>query len=113
GRGVRGVTGGKGWRPETSRALQLTILEELGLPYPKARVIHNPSQAPGAAHGLRFPVVVKANIGGSGAGIVRFDTPEALQKAADANAISPGLHSTALRQGNGPRQGGRRLRLQG
>ena len=28
-----------------------------------------------AADGLRFPVVVKANIGGSGAGIVRFDDP--------------------------------------
>ena len=41
---------------------------------PRARVIHHAAQAPAAADGLRFPLVVKPNIGGSGAGIVRFDT---------------------------------------
>src|SRR5262249_26789330 len=110
--GVRVVNGAQAWRTETSKALQLTILEELGLPYPKARVIHHPSQAPGPAHCLRFPLVVKANIGGSGAGIVRFDTPEALQKAADANAISLGIDSTALVQEYVPAQDGRIVRVE-
>jgi biotin carboxylase len=110
--GVRVVNGADAWRTEISKALQLTILEGLGLPYPKARVIHHPSQAPGAAVGLRFPVVVKANIGGSGAGIVRFDTPEALEQAAAANAISLGIDSTALVQEYVPAADGRIVRVE-
>lgn len=110
--GVRVVNGVQAWRTETSKALQLTLLEELGLPYPKARVIHHPSQAPAAAHGLRFPVVVKANIGGSGAGIVRFDSPEALVAAAAAGTISLGIDSTALVQEYVPAADGRIVRVE-
>ena len=54
---------------EFSKARQISLLHRLGLPYPRARVINHPSQAPAAAEGLTFPVIVKPNIGGSGAGI--------------------------------------------
>ena len=47
---------------------------------------------------MRYPVVVKANIGGSGAGIVRYDTPEELQEAVDAGNIDLGIDKTALVQ---------------
>ena len=63
-RGVRVVNGVKAYRSELSKATQLAMLEGLGLGYPKARVIHRASQASAAAEGLRFPVVVKPNIGG-------------------------------------------------
>ena len=79
--GVRVVNGLTAFRTETSKALQLSLLKSLGLPFPAARVINHPDAAPAAATGLRFPIVVKANIGGSGAGIVRFDTPEDLERA--------------------------------
>jgi glutathione synthase/RimK-type ligase-like ATP-grasp enzyme len=95
--GVRVVNGSEAWRTEISKAYQLTLLERLGLPYPKARVIHHSSQAPEAAEGLRFPVVVKPNIGGSGAGIVRFDTAESLERAA-AKGLELGIDQTALVQ---------------
>ncbi len=65
-RGVRVVNGAKAFQSELSKATQLSMLEGLGLGYPKARVIHRASQASEAAEGLRFPVVVKPNIGGSG-----------------------------------------------
>jgi biotin carboxylase len=94
---VRVVNGSEAWRTEISKAYQLTLLEQLRLPYPKARVIHQSAQAPAAAEGLRFPVVVKPNIGGSGAGIVRFDTPESLARAA-AKGIELGIDHTALVQ---------------
>src|SRR5207253_2996852 len=68
-RGVRVVNGYRAFATETSKALQLALLERLGLPYPKARVIHHPTQAPRAAEELRFPVLVKPNIGGSGVGV--------------------------------------------
>jgi len=110
--GVRVINGVEAWRTEISKAYQLTILERLGLPYPRARVIHDPAQAGDAAAGLRFPVVVKPNIGGSGAGIVRFDTPEALTRAAAAGALSLGIDSTALVQEYIPARDGRIVRVE-
>ena len=65
-RGVRVINGLKAFRTELSKAAQLSLLDELGLPYPKARVIHRASQALAATEGLRWPIVVKPNIGGSG-----------------------------------------------
>ncbi len=96
--GVRVVNGLSAFRVETSKALQLSLLKSLGLPFPPARVINHGDEAPAAAEGLRFPVVVKANIGGSGAGIVRFDAPEDLARAAREGRIELGLDQTALVQ---------------
>lgn len=98
GLGVRVVNGVRAYRVETSKALQLALLKQLGLPYPATRVINHPAEAPAASDGLRFPVVVKANIGGSGAGIVRFDTRGDLQHAADSGEIQLGIDQTALVQ---------------
>jgi glutathione synthase/RimK-type ligase-like ATP-grasp enzyme len=61
-------------------------------------VINHASQAPRAAEGLRFPVLVKANIGGSGAGIQRFDTPETLAAASRDGLLDLGVDHTALVQ---------------
>jgi hypothetical protein len=97
--GVRVVNGYQAFVVETSKALQLSLLKRLGLPYPRARVIHRLTQAPAAADGLRFPVVVKPNIGGSGAGIRRFDTLTALTAAArDDGAGALGIDQTGLVQ---------------
>src|SRR5262245_7928844 len=96
--GVPVVNGARAWRHETSKALQLELLETLDLRYPRARVINHAAQAPAAAQGLRFPVVVKANIGGSGAGIVRFETSDALAKAVEQGTIKLGIDQTALVQ---------------
>jgi hypothetical protein len=97
-RGVRIINGLKAFRTELSKAAQLSLLDELGLPYPKARVIHRASQALAATEGLRWPIVVKPNIGGSGAGVKRFDTHESLHAAAEAGELAFGLDSTALVQ---------------
>lgn len=97
-RGVRVINGVKAYRSELSKASQLSLLESLNLPYPKAAVIHRASQAVKATAGLRWPVVVKPNIGGSGAGVTRFDHPEDLQRAAENDELALGLDSTALVQ---------------
>ena len=78
------VNGADVYGLELSKASQLDLLEELGLPYPRARVINDPAQAPAAAAALRFPVLVKANVGGSGAGIVRYDTPAGARRRGGA-----------------------------
>ncbi len=104
--GARVVNGYHAFTVETSKAIQLSLLEGLGLPYPAARVINDASEAPAAAEGLRFPVVVKPNIGGSGAGITRFDSPEELKRAGEAGTIKLGLDNTALVQEYIPAEGG-------
>lgn len=109
-RGLRVINGSRAWRTEISKAGQLSLLSTLGLPAPRARVIHRPDQAPAAAEGLRFPVVVKPNIGGSGAGVRRFDAPESL--AAAAGQLDLGIDSTALVQEFIPAESSRIVRVE-
>ncbi len=109
---VRVINDLAAWRTEISKAAQLTLLETLDLPYPRARVFHRAERAPEAARGLRFPVVTKPNVGGSGAGIIRFETPEALERAAGADELDFGLDGTALVQELIPARGGRIVRVE-
>jgi biotin carboxylase len=96
--GVRVVNGYAAWLTEISKADQLALLQELGLPYPKARAINDPAQAPAAAEGLRFPIAVKPNIGGSGAGVRRFETADELRAEVDAGGLDLGIDGTGLVQ---------------
>ncbi len=111
-RGRRVVNGTKAFRFETSKALQLSLLELLGLPYPKTRVINSPADAVASAQGLRFPVVVKPNIGGSGAGVKCFDNVQQLQESAENGQLDLGLDSTALVQEFIPARGGHIVRVE-
>jgi glutathione synthase/RimK-type ligase-like ATP-grasp enzyme len=96
--GTRVINGRRAFSCEISKARQLTLLAELGLPGPGSRVIHRAADAPAAAEGLRFPVVVKANVGGSGAGIVRYDSLGELIAAARTGTLELGLDRVALVQ---------------
>ena len=110
--GVPVVNGVQAYTNELSKATQLDLLRTLGLPYPKSRVINNPAQALKAAEGLRYPVLVKANVGGSGAGIVKYDTREALQAAVNAGTVDLGVDGTALVQEAAPLRGGHITRVE-
>ncbi len=110
--GTRVVNGTRAFTYEISKALQLTLLADLGLPAPRSRVIHRGADAPAASAGLRFPVVVKANVGGSGAGITRFDSLDELQAAADADFIELGLDDVALVQEFVPARDGHITRVE-
>ncbi len=110
--GVPVVNGSTAFGLEISKARQLTLLEALDLPYPKARVINHASRAAEAAKGLRVPIVVKANVGGSGAGIVRFDALEDLARAAAEERLDFGVDHTALVQEFVPARGGHITRVE-
>ena len=103
--GVPVVNGSTVFRLEISKARQVALLERLGLPVPRTRVVNHPAQLPLAAESLQFPLIVKPNIGGSGAGIQRFDTPAALREAALAGTIPPALDGTLLLQEYHPPRG--------
>ena len=100
------VNGYQAFTYETSKALQLSLLQSLGIKYPKARVVNHVSKLVEAAEGLRFPVVVKANIGGSGAGITKFNSLEDLKREAEKGELSFGVDHVALLQEFVPARGG-------
>ena len=77
------------YRFEKSKALQASLLERLGVNYPRAVVVNHPSQIRKALDRVRFPLVVKANVGGSGAGIVRFDSRDELDASLDQIDLGP------------------------
>ncbi len=110
--GVRVVNGAKAFRYEISKAAQHSLLRSLGLKFLPSRVIHNASQAVAAAEGLRYPVIVKANIGGSGKGIVRFDSREELAAAVEHGQLDLGYDSIALVQEFIPARDGRITRVE-
>ena len=104
--GCRVVNGSRAFTVEISKALQLSVLQSLGLAGPRSRVINHASQAAGATEGLRFPVLLKPNVGGSGAGVVRFEAREQIERAATEGRIELGVDSTALVQEFIPARGG-------
>src|SRR2546426_5499146 len=97
--GVRVINGYDAYVTETSKALQLSLLHHLGLPYPRARVINHPARAPEAAQGFRFPVIVKPNIGGAGGGVPRFEAPPQREGAGGAGALGLGGGPKGLGRG--------------
>jgi glutathione synthase/RimK-type ligase-like ATP-grasp enzyme len=91
------LNGRTAFQMEISKARQCALFARLGVRYPAARVISDPSQAVPAAERLQFPVLVKPNVGGSGAGIQSFSTRKELSEAA-AGGLDLGLDGTALVQ---------------
>ncbi len=110
--GVETINGAGAFALETSKVSQSLLLRRLGLRAPRTRVINHPSQAAKAADGLTFPVVVKPNIGGSGAGIQRFDKPTELEAAAAAGTLDLGIDHTALVQEFLPARDGHIVRVE-
>lgn len=96
--GVRVVNGSRAFDYETSKALQLSLFAALGVEYPRTRVVNSLDEVRDAARALTFPVVVKPNIGGRGAGIVRFETADDLEYALQTGLVELGIDSTALVQ---------------
>ncbi|MGH3114820.1 MAG: ATP-grasp domain-containing protein [Gaiellaceae bacterium] len=96
--GAAVLNGHAAFQVEISKVRQCGLFARLGLRYPRARAISHASQAAAAAEGLRFPVMVKPNVGGSGAGIRSFSTPGELAAAVAAGQIDLGLDGTSLVQ---------------
>ena len=74
--------------------------------------VHRPADLAAAAEGLRFPIVVKANIGGSGAGIVRYDSLEMLRDMAAEGMVPDSIDKVWLVQEYVPVRDGRITRIE-
>lgn len=110
--GAHVLNGAPALQVDASKARQISLIRRLGLLAPETRVVHRRADLATAARGLRFPVVVKADVGGAGAGIVRYDSPDALAEAADSGVTPVGVNGVALVQEYAPRRGGRITRIE-
>jgi hypothetical protein len=94
--GVPVINPVRAYRFEKSKALQLGLFERLGVRYPRAVVVNHRDQVRKTLDHVRLPLVVKPNVGGSGAGIVRFTTRDEVEQRLDGLDFGP--DGTALVQ---------------
>jgi hypothetical protein len=98
GQGARVINGPGVLAYDLSKARQLSLFVRCGLDIPKTRVAHRRADVPRLAAEVGYPVMVKVNVGGSGAGMMRYDTAEELD-AAVADQLTPvGVDGVALVQ---------------
>ena len=110
--GVPVINGSAAYRLDINKSLQMSLLERLGLPAPRTRTVFSPEQLPQAATELVFPLLVKPNVGGNGAGIVRFDTPDELANAVQAGSVLTGPDGVFLLQEYHAPRGGSIVRVE-
>jgi hypothetical protein len=110
--GARVINGAGVLEIDASKARQLSLLRSLGLDIPATRVTHRREDVVRAAQGLRFPVMVKANVGGSGANMARYGSLEELAAYAEDGAVPMGVDGVALVQEYVPARDGRVIRCE-
>jgi glutathione synthase/RimK-type ligase-like ATP-grasp enzyme len=106
--GVKVLNGYGPYAYELSKARQVALFARLGVGHPRTRVVNDHVSMLEAARELRFPALMKPNIGGSGAGIVSFDSADEL---ADAE-LDFGLDGVALVQERIPARGDSIVRVE-
>lgn len=107
------VNGRSAYQYEISKVRQSSLLARLGIRHPRTTVINHPSQAPAAAEGLEYPVLVKPNIGGSGGGIVSFADHDSLVNAVQSGDLDgSSLDHTMLVQEHLPARGDSIVRVE-
>ncbi len=110
--GARVVNGADVLAVDASKARQLALIAALGLAIPATRVVHRVADVAAAAGEIGFPLVVKANIGGSGAGIVRFDTMAELTRGIEGRALPASVDGVLLVQDYVPARSGAITRIE-
>ena len=96
--GARVLNGSAALTLDSSKARQHALFAALGLATPATRVVHRRADVARAAADMRWPVMVKADIGGSGAGMVRYDDAGDLALYAAEGSTPVGVNGVALVQ---------------
>jgi glutathione synthase/RimK-type ligase-like ATP-grasp enzyme len=97
---------------DTSKARQLSLIRSLGHAVPETRVVHRAADLAAASEGMAWPLLVKANIGGSGAGITRYASREELERSVSEGSAPRSIDQVLLLQDYVPPRGGTILRLE-
>lgn len=110
--GARVLNGADVLAIDSSKARQLSLIRSLGYAVPETRVVHRAKDLLSASEGMAYPLLVKANIGGSGAGIVRYSSAEELRASVEDRMIPQSVDQVLLVQDYVPPRGGSILRLE-
>ncbi len=111
-RGARVLNGAEVIAVDSSKARQLSLIAGLGLGIPETRVVHRPDDIMIAAADMAFPLLLKANIGGSGAGIVRYERREDLEEAVRERFLPDSVDKVLLLQDLVPARGATIVRVE-
>jgi hypothetical protein len=110
--GARVINGAGVLAYDTNKARQLSLFRAAGLDIPRTRVAHRRADVARLAAGIGYPVMVKVNVGGSGTGMIRYDSAEELE-AAVADKLTPvGVDGVALVQEYVPARDARVIRCE-
>ncbi|HVF82546.1 MAG TPA: alpha-L-glutamate ligase [Sphingomicrobium sp.] len=110
--GARVLNGPEVLALDASKARQLALIQSLGLATPVTRVVHRTADLLAAAEGMTFPLLIKANIGGAGAGIVRYNSRAELERSVKDGSTPSSIDQVRLVQDYVPPQGGTIFRLE-
>jgi glutathione synthase/RimK-type ligase-like ATP-grasp enzyme len=104
--GARVLNGAAVIAVDSSKARQLSLISRLGYFVPETRVVHRRADLLVATQGMAWPLMVKANIGGSGAGIARYSSEQALAASIADGSVPDSVDSVLLVQDYVPARGG-------
>jgi len=104
--GARVLNGAEVIAVDSSKARQLSLISRLGYAIPDTRIVHRREDLAAAAETMRWPLMVKANIGGSGAGIARYGNGEELARSVQDGTVPDSVDSVLLVQDYVPPRGG-------
>jgi len=110
--GARIVNGPETLAIDSSKARQLSLITALGHSIPATRVVHRAEDLVAASEGMAWPLLVKANIGGSGAGITRFASRDELSQSVADRTVPTSVDQVLLLQDYVPPRGGTILRVE-
>jgi glutathione synthase/RimK-type ligase-like ATP-grasp enzyme len=110
--GARVLNGADVIAIDSSKARQLSLIASLGFFIPETRVVHRREDILAAAEGMGFPLLLKANIGGSGAGIVRYEGRDDLEEAVRERFLPDSVDKVLLLQDHVPARGGTIVRVE-
>lgn len=110
--GARVLNGAEVIAIDSSKARQLSLISRLGHQVPETRVVHRREDLLAAARTMRWPLLIKANIGGSGAGIVRYSSEEELAASIANGSVPESVDSVLLVQDYAPARGGAITRVE-
>lgn len=112
GLGARVINGADVLAIDSSKARQLSLITSLGFAIPETRVVHRVRDLVAATQGMAFPLLVKANIGGSGAGIVRYLSLDELRSSIADRMVPQSVDQVLLVQDYVPPRKGSIIRLE-
>lgn len=110
--GARIVNGPAALAVDMSKARQIALMADLGIRSPRTLAVHRAADVTRAAEAIGFPLIVKANIGGSGANVARYDDAASLEVAVAGGSLPQSIDRVLLVQEYVPPRDGKTTRVE-